>query len=46
METAWNEAELIYKSNQANLDPAFQEAKAREAEETLKAQQKMEENWE
>lgn len=24
MENAWNEAELIHKSNLANLDPAFQ----------------------
>jgi hypothetical protein len=27
MEKAWNEAELIQKSNLANLDPAFQAAK-------------------
>jgi len=32
MENAWNEAELIHQSNLANLDPAFQEAKAKEAE--------------
>ena len=27
------------------MDPAFQEAKAKEAEEAMKAQQMMEENW-
>lgn len=32
MEAAWNEAELIHQSNLANLDPALQEAKAKEAE--------------
>lgn len=32
MEQAWNEAELIQQSNLANLDPALQEAKAKEAE--------------
>lgn len=46
MENAWNEAELIHQSNLANLDPAFQEAKAKEAEETLKAQKMMEGHWE
>lgn len=29
MENAWNEAELIQKSNEANMDPTFQEAKAK-----------------
>jgi len=32
MENAWNEAEIIHKSNLANLDPAFQEAKEKEAQ--------------
>lgn len=32
LDKAWNEAELIHQSNQAMLDPAFQQAKAREAE--------------
>jgi hypothetical protein len=45
MESAWNEAELIHQSNLANLDPNFQEAKAKEAEETLKAQKMMEGHW-
>jgi hypothetical protein len=31
MEKAWDQAELIHKSNLANLDPAFQEAKKKEA---------------
>jgi len=30
----------------ANLDPALQEAKAKEAAETMQAQKMMEENWE
>lgn len=38
MEQAWNEAELIQQSKLANLDPTFQEAKAKEQEEALKAQ--------
>lgn len=46
MEEAWNEAELIQKSNAANLDPTFQEAKAKEYEESLKAQKMMEGHWE
>lgn len=29
MEGAWNEAELIHKSNVANMDPTFQSAKLR-----------------
>ena len=45
MENAWNEAELIHQSNVANMDPSFQEAKQKEAEETVKAQKMMEENW-
>jgi len=31
MDKAWDEAEIIHKSNLANLDPAFQEAKEKEA---------------
>lgn len=46
MEQAWNEAELIQQSNAANLDPTFQQAKMKEAAETLKAQEVMEGNWE
>lgn len=45
MENAWNEAELIHQSNLANLDPAFQAAKLREAEEAAKAAELMQTNW-
>ncbi len=31
MDKAWSEAELVHQSNLANLDPAFQEAKLKEA---------------
>ena len=46
MEKAWGEAEQVYQSNLASLDPALQEAKAKEAEATMKAQEAMEEKWE
>jgi peroxin-5 len=45
MDKAWSEAELVHQSNLANLDPAFQDAKLKEAEETIKAQTMLEENW-
>ncbi len=32
MQMAWNQAELIHQSNLANLDPALQEAKQKQAE--------------
>ena len=45
MEKAWGEAETIHNSNLANLDPTFLAAKEKEAEEAMKAQSSLENNW-